>query len=228
MKTSLSGSMNGCAARQIWRLAATSGRSCSLARSVFFIGQSQPIDRAPDGTVAEPDTVLLGQPRLRRRQRDVVMRLHIGGQSGFLFWRQLARPMTSLGTCRDVAGPPSPDKRLVNVRDADLKDRSRRASRHATVNGGKHSTAEIRRIALTLTPSHHHLHNILLPRVGNHTSGSAGIPLSDSGHSGNALGGRDAAAVSVSGIVTIDRTERPPSLGKRMDSECGANIASSR
>jgi hypothetical protein len=36
MKTRRSGSTNGCAARQIRRLAATSGRSCSLALSDFF------------------------------------------------------------------------------------------------------------------------------------------------------------------------------------------------
>jgi hypothetical protein len=36
MKTSLSASMKGCAARQIRRRAATSGRSRSAARSVFF------------------------------------------------------------------------------------------------------------------------------------------------------------------------------------------------
>jgi hypothetical protein len=36
MKTSLSASTKGCAARQMRRRAATSGRSCSVARSVFF------------------------------------------------------------------------------------------------------------------------------------------------------------------------------------------------
>jgi hypothetical protein len=36
MKTTLSRSMKGCAARQIRRRAAMSGRSCSLALSVFF------------------------------------------------------------------------------------------------------------------------------------------------------------------------------------------------
>jgi hypothetical protein len=36
MKTSLSGSTKGRAACQMRRRAATSGRSCSLARSVFF------------------------------------------------------------------------------------------------------------------------------------------------------------------------------------------------
>jgi len=148
--------MKGWAARQVRRRNATSGRSCSLARSVFFIRQSQPINRGPDRAIAEMDAVLAGKPRLRRRQRDVVMRFHIGGESSLLFRRQLSRPMAAARTRHHRSCLPTPDQCFVDVGNADPKQQSRSSSRHAAVNGGKHPRPKIRRIALTRTPRHHH------------------------------------------------------------------------
>src|SRR5215210_2587770 len=70
MKTRRAGSMLGCSSRQRSRAAATSGRSCSAARRLFFEGQLLAVAEAPDRAIARRDAAL-GQLPPQLLERDV-------------------------------------------------------------------------------------------------------------------------------------------------------------
>ncbi len=74
MNTRSSGSRSGCASNQACRRAATSGRSCSLARAVFFEGEIMAIEKTPDRAGRERGAVLAMEQRGDLDQRDV----HLG------------------------------------------------------------------------------------------------------------------------------------------------------
>ena len=77
-KTRLSGSINGWAALHSLRRAATSGRSCSTARSALLKRQADPLGRVPHCARAEVNAVLSLQPGLLK------MAQFPGSTSGFL------------------------------------------------------------------------------------------------------------------------------------------------
>src|ERR1019366_9826852 len=70
MKTSRFGSSLGCCVCKALRAAATSGRSCSAARRLFFKGQLQMMQKPGDRRLAHRD-LLLCQSELELRQRDI-------------------------------------------------------------------------------------------------------------------------------------------------------------
>jgi hypothetical protein len=83
------------------------------------------------------------QPGLQGRQRDVRMSLDMRPQRRLLRRCQLARAVAASRARRHLAGPASPDQRLVNVRHADLENRRRRASGHPSVNRRQNARPKI-------------------------------------------------------------------------------------
>src|ERR1700681_2394308 len=75
MNTSFLGSSLVCRRCNVLRAAATSGRSCSAARRLFFKGQLQMMQKPGDRRLADRD-LLLCQPGLELRQRDVRLLRH--------------------------------------------------------------------------------------------------------------------------------------------------------
>jgi hypothetical protein len=59
MKTSFRGSRVGCFSRHAARAAATSGRFCSAAQSVFFIADPQALQKPADGRLPHLDASLV-------------------------------------------------------------------------------------------------------------------------------------------------------------------------
>src|SRR6516165_3794010 len=70
INTSLLGSSFFCRRCKALRAAATSGRSCSAARRLFFKGQVQMMQKAGDRRLSDRD-LFLREPLLKFRQRDV-------------------------------------------------------------------------------------------------------------------------------------------------------------
>src|ERR1700751_648859 len=62
MKTSFRGSRVGCVSRHAARAAATSGRFCSAAQSVFFIADPQALQKPADGRLPDLDASLQQRP----------------------------------------------------------------------------------------------------------------------------------------------------------------------
>ena len=75
MKTSRLGSSLGCCFCRALRAAATSGRSCSVARRLFFKGQLQMMQKPGDRRLADR-YLLLRQSGLKLRQRDIRLFRH--------------------------------------------------------------------------------------------------------------------------------------------------------
>src|ERR1700675_3838056 len=75
MNTSFLGSSPVCRRCNVLRAAATSGRSCSAARRLFFKGQLQMMQKPGDRRFADRD-LLLCQSGLEFRQRDVRLLRH--------------------------------------------------------------------------------------------------------------------------------------------------------
>src|SRR5882757_4376600 len=75
MKTSRLGSSLGCRFCKALRAAATSGRSCSVARRLFFKGQLQMRQKPEDRRLADR-YLLLRQSGLELRQRDIRLFSH--------------------------------------------------------------------------------------------------------------------------------------------------------
>src|SRR5438105_1432158 len=75
MNTSFFGSSLVCCRCNALRAAATSGRSCSAARRLFFKGQLQMMQKPRDRRLTDHD-LLLRQPSLELRQRDVWLLCH--------------------------------------------------------------------------------------------------------------------------------------------------------
>src|SRR6266478_8746096 len=75
MKTSRFGSSLGCCFCKALRAAATSGRSCSAARRLFFKGQLQMMQKSGDRRLTDLH-LLLRQNGLELRQRDIRLLRH--------------------------------------------------------------------------------------------------------------------------------------------------------
>jgi hypothetical protein len=73
MKTRRSGSRSGWASNQARRLAATSGRSCSLAWAVFFEGHRVAVKEAPHRAGCEGCAVLGAQQIGQFDQGDILL-----------------------------------------------------------------------------------------------------------------------------------------------------------
>src|SRR5580658_2603807 len=71
MKTRRRGSHPGCSLRQSLRAAATSGRSCSAARVVFFRAQAETMQLVPEGVDADRYPKVHQTTLLQLRQADV-------------------------------------------------------------------------------------------------------------------------------------------------------------
>src|ERR1700739_488695 len=71
MKTRRSGSSSGCLSAHVVRAAATSGRSCSAARTLFFEADAVPVEEAPDRTDSSLLLALIQQAALDLLQRQI-------------------------------------------------------------------------------------------------------------------------------------------------------------
>lgn len=140
--------MNGCAALHSLRLAATSGRSCSAARSAFFKRQPEPPGRVPYRAAADLDAVLSLQPSLGLRQRDAGPRADVRRQRKLLHRRELARWTAAVRVYPAISRLPATDQRLVDVGDAHFERRRYLTDGHPIIHRRKHSIAQILRVTL--------------------------------------------------------------------------------
>src|SRR5258708_33005794 len=87
-------SQPGCCRRQSFRAALTSGRSCSAARVVFFIAQTQLLQPVPQGGDADGDLQLLPAPPLQFAQRQIRLRRQPAAQGSIMLF-QPGAPVTA-------------------------------------------------------------------------------------------------------------------------------------
>src|SRR5262245_5151634 len=124
MKTRLGARSLGCSAFSAARSAATSGRSCSAACSVFFEGDGVPVEEAPDRADARLLLALRAQTLADLLQRQVRLR---GDQldQPLLVLLQRRAAVTGAGLGLDASGlPPAihpPDRR----RNAEIENARR-------------------------------------------------------------------------------------------------------
>src|SRR5208282_3237331 len=94
MNTNRRASHPGCCLRQSFRAALTSGRSCSAARVVFFIAQTEPFQTVPQSGDADGDVQLLQAPLLQFSQSQIRPRGNPTPQNSVMFF-QAGAPVTS-------------------------------------------------------------------------------------------------------------------------------------
>gem|GEM_PF-5834675 len=170
MKTKRSGFSSGWLARHSARASATSGRSCSAARSDFFEREIEKLKPVPQASDADRDLAFGEEPRLKFGERDVGLSRNACAK-GIIVRREL-RPGTATGrACGHFAGHASPDQSLVNIGDADPKQGSSHISASPTINGRHHTLTQVLRIWLA-----HQSLRVDSTRRLNHKFGSASIP----------------------------------------------------
>ena len=146
MKTSRSGFSQVCQLRHSRRLAATSARSCSAARWLFFIAVAERLERGVDRLKRDPDTVL-GQASLELGERDVRLPRH------HLVQPLLAAPKKPLLLAADLAGrvatrlSPAP-RQLDRARGTDIEAPRRLARRRPRLHGLDDTHTKIKRITI--------------------------------------------------------------------------------
>ena len=101
MKTSFRGSRVGCFSRHAARAAATSGRFCSAAQSVFFIADPQALQKPADGRLPHLDASLVQlllqfeEGRARRLLDELTHDGLVLGELRLLVAAEITRPETS-------------------------------------------------------------------------------------------------------------------------------------
>src|SRR5208282_5921496 len=94
IKTRRRTSQPGCCLRQSLRAALISGRSCSAARVVFFIAQTQLFQAVPQGGDANGNFQVLQTPSLKFAQRQIRLRSNPPAQSSVMLF-QAGPPVTA-------------------------------------------------------------------------------------------------------------------------------------
>src|SRR5580700_5800163 len=100
-------SQSGCCWRQSFRAALTSGRSCSAARVVFFIAQTQLLQPVPQGGDADGNPQLLETPVLEFAQGQIRFLRNPSAQGAVMLF-QAGTPITP-----DLLGPTRTGKLLL-------------------------------------------------------------------------------------------------------------------
>jgi hypothetical protein len=153
MNTSRFGFKRGCCPRQIARASATSGRSCSAARSCFFVCQVQAVQRTPDRAMAGGNAVVDQQPSPQLGNCRIGMGCHTGSERVFMRC-QPRHHAASLLTRRGLPGLAAASQDFVDVRHADLEQRSRLLDPHPAVHRSNHPLPQILRVGPTTLPTH--------------------------------------------------------------------------
>src|ERR1700691_2959586 len=89
-------SQPGCCRRQSFRAALTSGRSCSAARVVFFIAQTQLFQAVPQGGDADGNLQLLETPLLEFAQGQIRLLCNPLAQGAVMLFQAGAAITTNL------------------------------------------------------------------------------------------------------------------------------------
>jgi hypothetical protein len=84
MKTSRAGSSSGWLSNHAWRAALTSGRSCSVAWAVFFVGEIARVEETPQRAKPHRQASLIAQPGAHLLQGHVVLLVDQAAQEGFM------------------------------------------------------------------------------------------------------------------------------------------------
>ena len=164
-KTSRRGSTVASSARQVARASATSGRSCSRARSVFFARQAELLERPAHGRSAHPHPGtplepgrVLGQGRIvapGHHALELVQRRRVQP-------RRRAAGVRAAGVRPGLAPPLGPPRPQPTV-DRGLADPEQGGdlgpAQPATLAGQQHPLAQVRRIGSRhdqLSPRAHH------------------------------------------------------------------------
>src|SRR5258707_14972911 len=100
MNTNWRTSQLGCCFRQSLRAALTSGRSCSAARVVFFIAQTELFQTVPQGGDANGNFQLLQTTSLEFAEGQIRLRRNPAAQGPVMLF-QAGAPVTA-----DLFGPP--------------------------------------------------------------------------------------------------------------------------
>src|SRR5260221_6320935 len=177
MNTSLLGSSLFCRRCNALRAAATSGRSCSAARKLFFKGQLQMMQKPRDRRLSDRD-LFLRQSVFEFGQRDVrLLRYQLPHQ--ILVRRQRENFVAAEFGRVDAARLPVKLKEADHRADADPALLRSFRDRGPALDRLDHTPTQIRRIWLR--------HSCRLPPADslNHIRAAMGIP--DSAFSGNAL-----------------------------------------
>jgi len=149
MKTSFRGSSVGCSCRHAARAAATSGRFCSAAQSVFFIADPQAFEKPSDGRLPDLDASLaqlllqFEQGRARRLLDEFTHEGLVLGQLRLL----VAAEITRLETSRRLKTL----HQLDHETHADVELASRFVARTSPLHGANHTLAEI--VGIKVSPS---------------------------------------------------------------------------
>ena len=153
MKTSLPGVRPGCLSRHSTRRLATSGRSCSAARSDFFYmsGRARPASSTAARCWPKPDASGAARPAIRPAWHGLCRKL---GADRVIQISQLRRQMPALRQRCGLPGAPPPAQHLRDVGDTDPQQDRDPPDRLALIRRGKHPLAQILRIRFPPLPKH--------------------------------------------------------------------------
>src|SRR5262249_54061216 len=187
IKTRRRGSSVGCSAFNSARAAATSGRSCSAARRVFFESYVMTIVECPDRAYCRLHPLLGPQPRTDLLERQIGLRGNECEQP-LLMLLERRTDVTSAGLCRNATGlGPAPDP-ADRCRGADIEQSCRLPRALAILDNRNHAFPEIIRVS-----SSHRVPLQSFRRDPNLICTLVGIPCccSDSRQAEKALGCRE-------------------------------------
>src|SRR5580704_5015914 len=146
MKTRRSGSSSVWFCAHSVRAAATSGRSCSAARTVFFEADAMAVEEPPDRPKPCLVPAIIEQTALDFLQRQIGLAPHQLKQP--LLMSLERRPALALVRFRrDAAGLPPPLRPPDRRRDSDHELLRRSRCRRSTLNHVDHSNSQVGRIA---------------------------------------------------------------------------------
>src|SRR6266404_6406775 len=140
MKTSRSGSSLACLSDHAVRAPATSGRSCSAARTLFFEADAVAVEEPPDRTEPRLLLTLIEQTALDLLQCQVGL-LPNQFEQPLLMPLQRRPALTLIGLGLKAAGLPPALRPTDRRRVPDDKLPSRRPRRRATLNNLNHSNS---------------------------------------------------------------------------------------
>src|SRR6266481_9978375 len=145
MKTSRSGSSLGRLSAHAVRAAATSGRSCSAARTLFFEADAVAVEEPPDRTEPRLLLALIEQTALDLLQCQVGL-LPNQRKQPFLMLLQRRPALALVGFGLEASGLPPALRPADRRRIPNHKLPCRRPRRRATLNNLDHSNSQIVRI----------------------------------------------------------------------------------
>jgi hypothetical protein len=190
-KTRRAGFRPGWMRRHSVRASATSARSCSAACCDFFERPAQAVQAVPQRAHADADAAGFQQPAPQLAQRGVGFGAQMRQQCRLVTSQHDSTPCPAPWARPCLTRGRAPLQRLVNIRDADAKQRRNLAHAQPAIHRGQHPITQVLRVGLPSSPRHQRL-QLQCRRVMNHIRSPCRNPQNDSDRGEGALNRRSA------------------------------------